>query len=72
MSNSNRRLVDSFWDLRDNATDYPERWQDVEAEAIFQILATLIEQEEEKGSAIDWRAVVTRMIAWRGESSGNG
>lgn len=60
-----RRLVDNFWDLRDDAIDHPEHWQGVEAEAIFQVLATLVEQEEESGDSIDWSAVAARIIAWR-------
>ena len=71
MANQERRLVDNFWDLRDDAYDHPERWQGIEAEAIFQVLATLVEQEEESGDSVDWRAVANRMIAWREADSAN-
>jgi len=58
--------VDSFWDLRDDACDHSERWSGVTAEAVFQRLAELVEEAEERGEPIDWsRDVAARMIAWR-------
>ncbi|HEX6055057.1 MAG TPA: hypothetical protein VFY98_04530 [Intrasporangium sp.] len=61
-----RRLVDSFWDLRDDAYDHPARWQGVTAEALLQQLAQYVEEAEERGEPIDWwRDVAERMIAWR-------
>lgn len=65
MASGERRLVDNFWDLRDDAYDHPDRWEGVEAEALFQRLAEYVEEAEESGEHIDWRAVVERMIAWR-------
>ncbi len=65
MANLERRIVDTFWDLRDDAHDHPERWQGIEAEAVFQVLATLVEQQEESGASIDWPIVANRLIAWR-------
>ncbi len=60
-----RRLVDNFWDLRDDAYDHPDRWVGVTAETVFQGLAEFIEAAEERGE-IDWRRdVVEPMIAWR-------
>jgi len=61
-----RRIVDSFWDLRDDAHDHPGRWQGVTAEALFQRLAEYVEEAEELAVPIDWRrGVAERMIAWR-------
>lgn len=61
-----RRLVDSFWDLRDDAYDHPDRWEGVTAEMVFQQLAEYVEAAEERGGSIDWRRdVAERMIAWR-------
>jgi hypothetical protein len=66
MTNVERRLVDSFWDLRDDAYDHPGRWQGVTAEALFQRLAEYVEEAEERAVPIDWRRdVAERMIAWR-------
>ena len=66
MASPERRLVDSFWDLRDDAYDHPEHWSGVTAEAVFQRLAEVVEEAEERGEPIDWsRDVAARMIAWR-------
>jgi hypothetical protein len=59
-----RRLCDDFWDLRDDAYDHADRWQGISAEAIFQRLAQLVEDAEERG-AIDWHGVTRALIAWR-------
>lgn len=65
-----RRLVDNFWDLRDDAYDHPDRWQGVTAEALFQRLAEYVEEAEQGGEPIDWwRDVTVRMIAWRAAES---
>jgi hypothetical protein len=65
MAMAERRLVDSFWDLRDDAHDHPGRWQGVTAEALFQRLAEYVEEAEERGEPIHWQPdVVERMIAW--------
>ncbi|WP_157537594.1 hypothetical protein [Nocardioides sp. Root190] len=66
MGSGERRLVDNFWDLRDDAYDHPDRWQGVTAEGLFQRLAEYIEAAEERSEPIDWRRDVTdRLIAWR-------
>ncbi len=65
MAMGERRLVDSFWDLRDDAVDHPEGWRGVTAEALFQRLAEYVEEAEERGEPIQWRDVAERMIAWR-------
>ncbi|QSR26952.1 hypothetical protein CFH99_15080 [Nocardioides aromaticivorans] len=66
MDNSGRRVADSFWDLRDDAYDHPERWSGVTAEALFQRLAECVEEAEDSGNPIDWRREVTeRLTAWR-------
>jgi hypothetical protein len=66
MASVERRLVDSFWDLRDDAYDHPERWQGVTAEELFQRLAQYVEEADERGAPIDWsQDVAVRMIAWR-------
>lgn len=65
MANVERRIVDSFWDLRDDAHDYPSRWQGITAEALFQRLAEYVEEAEGIGEPIGWRGVAERMIAWR-------
>ncbi|MEJ2578529.1 MAG: hypothetical protein P8Z68_05460 [Kineosporiaceae bacterium] len=66
MANVERRLADSFWDLRDDAYDHPARWQGVTAEALFQRLAEFVEETENRGEPIDWwHAVAERMIACR-------
>lgn len=65
-----RRLSDSFWDLRDDASDHPDRWRGLTAEAIFQHLAELVEQAEERGQPIDWQGMAERMIAWRVTEAG--
>ncbi|MBB1503163.1 hypothetical protein H5397_17425 [Propioniciclava sp. MC1683] len=66
MAMAEPRLVDSFWDLRDDAFDHPERWRGVTAEALFQRLAEYVEEAEERGEPIQWRQdVAERMIAWR-------
>ncbi|KAA1423173.1 hypothetical protein F0U47_20245 [Nocardioides antri] len=70
MANSERRIVDSFWDLRDDAYDNPDRWQGVTAEALFQRLAEYVENAEERGEPIDWRGVAERLIAWRASEHG--
>lgn len=60
------RLCDSFWDLRDDAFDHPERWQGMTAVEMFQRLAEYVENAEEHGGQIDWRRdIAARMIAWR-------
>ncbi|TDE92449.1 hypothetical protein EXU48_12850 [Occultella glacieicola] len=69
MADVERRLVDNFWDLRDDAYDHPGRWQGVTAEMLFQRLAEYVEEAEERDDPIDWRDVAARMLAWRsGES----
>ena len=66
MANVERRLVDNFWDLRDDAYDHPDRWEGVTAEEVFQRLAGFIEEAEGRAEPIDWwRDVTARMIAWR-------
>jgi hypothetical protein len=66
MATAERRIVDSFWDLRDDAYDRPGRWEGVAAEALFQRLAEYVDEAEERGDSIDWRRdVAERMIAWR-------
>ena len=66
METPERRLVDSFWDLRDDAYDHPDRWQGVTPVVLFEQLAEYVEAAEERGVAIRWRQDVTeRMIAWR-------
>ena len=66
MASPERRLVNSLWDLRDDAYDHPERWNGVTAEAVFQRLAEVVEEAGERGEPIDWsRDVAARMIAWR-------
>lgn len=65
MASSERRIVDSFWDLRDDAYDNPGRWQGVTAERLFQQLAEYVEQAEENSGPLDWRSVAQEMIAWR-------
>lgn len=57
MANVERRLVDSFWDLRDDACDHPGRWQGVTPEALLQRLAHYVEEAEERGEPMDWRGV---------------
>jgi hypothetical protein len=69
MANLERRVVDSFWDLRDDAYDHPGRWEGVEAVDLFQRLATYVEEAEERGTPIDWRDVAVRMMAWRASES---
>jgi hypothetical protein len=72
MADVERRLVDNFWDLRDDAYDHPGRWKGVTAADLFQRLAEYVEDAEERGEPIDWRRGVTdRMIAWRA-SEGEG
>ena len=66
MASVERRLVDSFWDLRDDARDNPGHWHGVTAEALFQRLAEYVAEAEERGEPIDGRRdVAERMIAWR-------
>jgi len=66
MANVERRLVDSFWDLRDDSHDHPGHWRGVTAEALFQRLAEYVERAEERGEPIDWRRDGAEpMIAWR-------
>lgn len=68
MAAAKRRLVDSFWDLRDNAYDHPERWHGVSADEIFQRLSEYVEAAAERGEPIDWqRDVAERLIAWRAD-----
>lgn len=68
MADVGRRLADSFWDLRDDAYDHPERWEGVTAEAVFQRLGQLVEEVEERGESLDWRrCVVEPLIAWRAD-----
>lgn len=70
MANVERRLVDNFWDLRDDAYDHPDRWEGVTPEQVFQQLAAFVEEAEDRGTPIDWgRDVVVRMIAWRAANS---
>jgi hypothetical protein len=72
MANVERRLVDNFWDLRDDAYDHPGRWQGVTAEAVFQRLAECVEAAEQRGEPIDWwRDVAERIIAWRATEGGD-
>jgi hypothetical protein len=66
-----RRIADSFWDLRDDAYDHPGRWQGVTADVLFQRLAEYVEAVEEHGEPMDWRVVAEAMIAWRA-SEGEG
>jgi hypothetical protein len=70
MASVERRIADSFWDLRDDAYDHPARWQGTTAEAIFQRLAECVEDAEERGESIDWRGVAERMIEWRAAEGG--
>ncbi|MCV2392967.1 hypothetical protein OEB99_01475 [Actinotalea sp. M2MS4P-6] len=65
-----RRLADSFWDLRDDAYDHPDRWRGLTAEALFQHLAELVEQAEDRGQPIDWQGIAERMIARRVTEAG--
>lgn len=66
MGISQRRLSDSFWDLRDDAHDHPARWQGLNAEAVFQRLAECVEAAEEKEQPVDWQRDVTEpLVAWR-------
>lgn len=66
MATAERRVVDSFWDLRDDAYDHPDRWLGVSPEATFQRLAEFAEAAEARGRPTDWsQDVVERMIAWR-------
>ena len=66
MADVARRLVDSIWDLRDDAHDHPDRWHGVTAEDLFQRLAQCVEAADERGRPIDWRVDVAEpMIAWR-------
>lgn len=60
-----RRLVDTFWDLRDDAYDQPDRCRGVTAEAIFQRLAENIERFGDDGQPIDWTQVGQQMLTWR-------
>jgi len=55
MATTERRVVDSFWDLSDDAYDHPERWEGVTDETLFQRLAEFVEEVEERGEPIDWR-----------------
>lgn len=72
MANVERRLVDNFWDLRDDAYDHPARWEGVTAETLFQALAEYVQEAEERGGPIDWgRDVVEPMIAWRASEGGH-
>jgi hypothetical protein len=65
MADNVRRLADTFWDLRDDAYDHPERWE-VSANDIFQILPEFVERAEDRGDPIDWRRdVVEPMLQWR-------
>lgn len=66
MGNVERRLADTFWDLRDDAHNHPVRWHGVTAEFLFQRLDEYVEAAEELGRSIDWqRDVADRLIAWR-------
>ena len=62
---SERRLVDTFWDLRDDAYDHPDRWRDLSAEAIFQRLAESLERSGDCEQPIDWTDVRQEMKTWR-------
>lgn len=62
---SHRRLVDNFWDLRDDAYDHPDRWQGVTALDLFQRLAECVEEAEDQGGPIDWVRVRTKILDWR-------
>jgi hypothetical protein len=44
---------------------HSDRWQGVTANALFQRLAELVEEAEERGEPMDWRGVAERMISWR-------
>lgn len=71
MAGNERRLADIFWDLRDDAYDHPDRWEGVNAEALFQRLAQYVEEAEGSGASFDpGRDVATRMIAWRAAEGG--
>lgn len=65
MADFERRLVDNFWDLRDDAYDHPARWEGVTAEAIFQRLAECVEAAEQRGEIDWWTDVAEPMLAWR-------
>jgi hypothetical protein len=52
MANVERRIVDNFWDLRDDAYDHPGRCKGVTAEALFQRLAEYVEDAEERGALL--------------------
>jgi hypothetical protein len=60
-----QRLVDNFWDLRDDAYDHPDRWEGVTALDLFQRLAECVEEAEDQGMPIDWFGVRAKMIDWR-------
>lgn len=64
------RLVDAFWNLRDDAYDHPQRWAGANAEMLFQKLAESVEQAEERGMSVDrWQDVAEHLIAWRKTAS---
>ncbi len=65
MPDEEPRLVDAFWNLRDDAYDHSVYWNGLTAEAIFQRLAEYVEDAEERGDPIDWIEIAARMIAWR-------
>jgi len=68
MTSHERRLADTFWDLRDDAYDHPERWQGVSAEEVFQRLAECVEEAEQLETPADWGRFVTfPLLAWRRE-----
>lgn len=69
MTVSEPRIVDHFWDLRDDAVDNPGRWAGVTAEEIFQRLSELIEEADPSGDAADWFVMAEGMIAWRMQQS---
>lgn len=64
MAIKRRRLVDDFWNLRDDAFDHPERWQGVGVDTVFQRLAELVEAAEERQDPIDWAWVCQQMLEW--------
>jgi hypothetical protein len=67
MANDERRLADNLWDLRDDACDHPERWEGITVEDVFQRLAKLVEEAEDRGEPVDWWGVRTDMLAWRAD-----
>jgi hypothetical protein len=66
MASEERRLGDTFWDLRDDAYDHPERWEGVGAEEVFQRLAEFVEEAGQLVTPVDWgRFVTAPILDWR-------